>query len=206
MSGSGDMSSSSANRSYLATTGDREAMSGSSINVNQRLGRYGGSMGYGGGYGGYGMGMGMGMGSMGLMGMGGMGSMMGIVYSVQSAMYSIGAIMEFVGMSTQAVIHMSRQLYFQFHRWRFAIMTSESRRWLQRKCRKSRLLRWLLTFLGMVLTHKAIQFLRFLVKAHHSDRGLLEGVLGTSGAHPSPESKDWTAEFSQAAPTAQDNV
>jgi len=180
-------------------------------------GVYGGGMGMGGGMGGMGgmgmgsMGMGMGMGGMGGMGLGGMGGMgshFGWIYSLQSAMYSLGALMEFAGMATQGVMHLSRQLYYKFHQFRYLVMHSETRKWIQRKCKKSRILRWVLMFVVMTFTHQAIRLVKHLL--HLQQHGhLLEGLFGggtgagprgqadnaSAGASARHDTLPWSGEF-----------
>jgi hypothetical protein len=157
------------------------------------MGMGGMGMGSMGGMGMGGMGMGMGMGGMGLMGMGGMGSHLGWIYSLQSAMYSLGALMEFAGMATQGVMHLFRQLYYKFHQFRYLVMHSETRKWTQRKCKKSRILRWVLMFVAMTLTHQAIRLVKHLL--HLQQHGhLLEGLFGGgTGASSFHGQRDSTA-------------
>jgi len=146
---------------------------------------YGGQMGY--------SGMGYGMGGMGLMGMGGVGGYFGWIYSLQSAMYSLGALMEFTGIAVQGIVHVTRQLYYKFHQFRYTVMRSDTRQWLQRKCKKSRILRWLLIFGASALTNSAINLIKYLLKLQQRGN-LIEGGGFVSGQQPGSSSV-WSGEF-----------
>lgn len=122
-------------------------------------GGYGGGMGYGGmGYGGMGMGM-MGMNPM----MGILSGPMSLIYSLNFFIASLGQIMEVLGMNAHVIINLYRTTYEAYRQIVERIRTSESRRWLQRKCKKSRLLRWLLIVASCAVVGSAVKVVQFYV-------------------------------------------
>lgn len=136
--------------------------------------------------GGYGMGMGMPMG-MGMgMGMGGMGMMGGplgllsgplsLIYSLNFFMASLGQVMDVLGMNSHAILHAYRQAHQRFVDAVEAVKTSEARRWLQRKCRKSPLFRLLLVLAAGALVGSAVKAIETYV-AWRRRRMLTQGPV-----------------------------
>mmetsp|Transcript_21270 Transcript_21270/g.35628 ORF Transcript_21270/g.35628 Transcript_21270/m.35628 type:complete len:278 (+) Transcript_21270:134-967(+) len=115
-----------------------------------------GGMGYGGGMMGYGMGYGMG---------GMMGGPMAILYSINYFIAMIGQLTAMLGMSSQAVWHLFGIAKEALIKLEKIIRTSEFRRWLQRKSRKSPLLRYLFVVSSMLLTSQVIRLARYLIES-----------------------------------------
>ena len=137
-------------------TGTAAASQQQQSSYNNNSGRVGAGMGtsMGGmsGTGGMGMGMGMmgGMNSLMMMGaMGGMGGgMMGSgpmswIYSLNYFVTSVGHMASVVGMNSQALLAAYHNAYVSVNNLILRVRTSEMRRILQRKCRRSRLFRFL---------------------------------------------------------------
>jgi hypothetical protein len=131
----------------------------------------------------YGMGMGMGsypmgMGAMGGVGMGyggcGMGMynpmmsmMMGpmsVLYSINYFAMSLGQLCEMFGASSQTLMVLSHQLFASLHLLEVSIRQSSFRRWLQRKCKKSRLLRLLIVLASMALAHQFSCLIKHIIQ------------------------------------------
>jgi hypothetical protein len=124
-------------------------------------GMYGPSM-YGGG----------GMYGMGMYGMGGMGSPylagpLSLIYSLNQFVYLIGHSFDVLGMNTQAIMHLYQQARLAVARLYGILKSSQIRIWLQRKCRRSKLLRMLVILISMGAVHQVIQLLRTLYE-HNS--------------------------------------
>jgi len=159
---------------------------------------YGGGYGMGGagygGMGGYGMGMGMmggyGMG-MGMMGMGmgmGMNPMLGIlngpmtlIYSLNYLVMSLGQVMEVLGMNAHTIMHLYRTAFEAYQQIAERIRTSETRRWLQRKCKKSRLLRFLLVVASCAVVGSGLKVIQYYFDWRR--RKLIGSGYSTSSAH-----------------------
>jgi hypothetical protein len=147
------------------------------------MGNYGGYSGYGG----MGMGMGMGMmggyGGMGMMGMGGMGYGMGVtswLYSINQFVYSIQAVVEMAGMSVFGLIALARTALAKL-RWLWALsMNSSWRRWLQRKTKHTRIVRWLVIFLGMALSASLVKIIQAIVRSRMGQAGAPRGALAST--------------------------
>jgi len=157
-------------------------------------------MGYGGygGYGGMGMGMGMGMGYGGMGGMGYYGGgmmnpMMGIlsgplslIYSINYLIGSLGQIMELLGMNSQALLQTYRTAYDAYIRVVEQIRTSETRRWLQRKCKKSALLRFLLVTASCAVVAAAMRVLGSYLSWRRARMLMSSAVGGDAEGNPNP--------------------
>jgi hypothetical protein len=137
--------------------------SNNSINVGatmqQRIGYsngsvpYGSSMGYG--YGSYPM-----MGSFGYNS--GMMGPFGWIYSINYFIMNMGQVMDMLGMNTHALLLLVKKLRDLIKRIELAVRHSEFRRWLQRKSKKSQLLRFLFVFTAMAVTSQIIKLVRLI--------------------------------------------
>ena len=109
--------------------------------------------------------MGMGMGMMGMNPMMGiLSGPMSLIYSLNFFIASLGQIMEVLGMNAHVIINLYRTTYEAYRQIVERIRTSESRRWLQRKCKKSRLLRWLLIVASCAVVGSAVKVVQFYVE------------------------------------------
>jgi len=116
-----------------------------------------------------GMGMGMpfgyGMGYGGMMGGGGfMAGPMSMVYSINYFIAMMGQLTAMFGMSVQAIgplYQMARDSLIQLEK---SVRQSEVRRWLQRKCAQSPLLRTMLVLASMLAASQAFRLLRHLIE------------------------------------------
>ena len=69
---------------------------------------------------------------------------MTLIYSLNYLVASLGQIMEVLGMNAHSLLHLYRTSFAAYEQLVERVRTSETRRWLQRKCNKSQLLRFLL--------------------------------------------------------------
>ena len=123
------------------------------------MGGYGMGMGM---MGGYGMGMGMGMMGMGMNPMLGMlNGPMTLIYSLNYLVMSLGQVMEVLGMNAHTIMHLYRTAFEAYQQIAERIRTSETRRWLQRKCKKSRLLRFLLVVASCAVVGSGIKVIQY---------------------------------------------
>jgi hypothetical protein len=120
-------------------------------------------MGYGSGYGmmpmaGMGYGYGMGYGGMGAMGP------MGMIYSINYFIATVGQFASMLGMGTQAVghlLHVARENLLKLEK---TVRQSELRRWMQRKSEKSPLFRWALIIVSMLAASQLVRLARYLIE------------------------------------------
>ncbi len=99
---------------------------------------------------GMGMGMGMGMNSLSMLSLGAMGGMgmassgpLSWIYSLNYFITSVGHMANIVGMNSHAIMAAYHSAYASLMEIITRVRTSEIRRILQRKCRRSRLFRYL---------------------------------------------------------------
>jgi hypothetical protein len=130
---------------------------------------YGGmgmNRGYGGGYGGMGMmGMGYGMGMMG-MGMGNGQGPMAWLSSLNYFVYAIGQFMTLMDMNANNIMRTYYTVRDTLTNAIHVIKHSSVRRWLQRKSKKSVILRWVFIFGSMILVHQVYRLVRFIMNLH----------------------------------------
>lgn len=131
-----------------------------------------------------GAGMGYGMGSMyGMGGYGGMGYGMGgmmagpmqLIYSINYFISTISQMMDMLGMSSHAIFHLLQRLKEMLKAIEVSIRTSPTRRWLQQKCKKSAVLRFVLVIGSMIAAAQLSKLIKSLVKSqqhiqHNSDK------------------------------------
>ena len=130
------------------------------------------------------MGMGMGMGMFGG-GMFGMGGPMSMIYSIQSAIYSLGALLELVGASATAFYHMATQMLEKLKILKHSLMNSNIRKYLYQKSKNSVILRWTIIFGGSLLIHlttKLIQWtiMKYLLKGRTNTNFISNSSINTS--------------------------
>jgi hypothetical protein len=110
--------------------------------------------------------MGYGYGSYPMMGSFGYNSgMMGPfswIYSINYFIMNMGQVMDMLGMNTHALLLLVKKLRDLIKRIELAVRHSEFRRWLQRKSKKSQLLRFLFVFTAMAVTSQIIKLVRLL--------------------------------------------
>lgn len=137
---------------------------------NMNGGRYGGMYGGGmnGGYGGYGGGMyGMGMG----MGMSPM--MMGPfswIYSLNNMIHSIPMMMDVLGMNSQMLLKILNQVYAMLTNICKMIKTSQFRRFLQQKSKRSKVLRVIFIVVSMGLASQAVRLVKLLIEYNFNQK------------------------------------
>jgi hypothetical protein len=152
------------------------------------MGNMGMGMGYG-MYGGMGMGMGMGMGYPGMMGGGMMMGPMGALYSINYFIAMISQVTAMLGMSAQAAGHLFYAAREGLIKVEQSIRQSETRRWLQAKCRRSPLLRALLVICSMLAASQVVRALRYLAELQLRKSGYLL-TAGAGGVAGRGEDKD----------------
>jgi hypothetical protein len=126
-----------------------------------------GNMGMG-GYMGYGMGLGLG--GMGMIG--GYGPFSWI-YSLNYFVNSLGMMLNMIGMSSHAIIHLYHAAYEQVNVLMNIVKNSEVRRWLQRKSRQSRVLRYIFIKTAMAAVSQVSKLAKALYDLYyrHNYRG-----------------------------------
>ena len=134
-------------------------------------------MGYGGmGYGGMGYG---GMYMPGMMGMGGlMAGPMSALYSAQHFIAMMAQLGGMMGVGSQALLQLARAAAQGASRLERVVRESELRRWVQRKCRRSALLRVLLVVCSMAAAAQAVRLVRHLIERHWPWAGAGIGMGG----------------------------
>lgn len=169
------------NRVQSVSRVPRTPQVGSSSNYNQVTNQQSGQVGaypstypaaYGGGYSGYGGGMyggGMGMGGMGMMGMSMMGPMM-FINNINYFIMSLGQVMTMLGMNSQALIQMYHNVVQMIRQLEMAIRQSAFRRWLQRKCKKSQIFRFIIVMSSMAIVASTTRLLKELLSNYFSSR------------------------------------
>jgi hypothetical protein len=200
------------NRVQSAARVPQNAQISSSSNYNQGTNQQIGQVGaysspypaaYGGGYSGYGGGMyggGMGMG-MGMMGMMGgypnaflMGPMM-FINNINYFIMSIGQIMTMLGMNSQAIMQMYHNLVQMIHQLEIAIRQSAFRRWLQRKCKKSKIFRFIIVMSSVAIVASTTRLLKELLSNYFSNR-MAQSIARTITSGGSTSSSNSQAEVS----------
>eukprot|EP01038_Epipyxis_sp_PR26KG_P012125 gene12125-16232_t len=119
------------------------------------------NMGYGGYGGGYGMGMGMGMGMMGMGGGYQMAGPMNLIYSVNYFIAMVSQIMMMIGMNSQAITQIFYQLSTVLSEFEVTVRKSSFRRWIQRKSKQSKILRFIFVFCSMLIASQAYRLIKF---------------------------------------------
>ena len=139
------------------------------------------------GYGGMGMGgMGGSMGMMGMMSMmpfmgGGMGGggPMSWIYSLNYFVSSVGHMMALVGMNSQALMGVYHNAFSSYQQIVQRVKTSEIRRIIQRKCKRSRLFKFLFTTAVAGLVGAAVKVVQAYI-GYQSRARLTNGPYGAS--------------------------
>lgn len=131
----------------------------------------------GGAFSGYGTGYPFGMGvypsAMGMYGGMGMGMSYGplaalsgplsFIYNLQYFAMAIGQVFSMLGMNSYALAHMYHTVIDAIKRLEIFVRTSYLRRWLQRKCRRSQIFRFLIVFSSMAIATTITKLAKFVI-------------------------------------------
>lgn len=131
------------------------------------------------------MGMGMGYGSP--MGGGMLSGPMHLIYSINYFIMSLGQVCEMVGISAQSIVQLARTAVSALGQLEVTVRQSELRRWMQRKCRRSRALRLLFMLAAMALSFQASRLAQ----------QLLGRQIGAYFTSPSPSSSSDSSSVSR---------
>jgi|EP01040_Poterioochromonas_malhamensis_P001180 hypothetical protein len=156
-------------------------------NINPQVG-YGRMGAYGGGYP-VGLGYGYGYGMMNPY-------TMGPLYFIQNITYfmmSIGHMFDLVGVSSQALLETLRAFMALLKQIEMKIRTSQFRRWLQRKSKKSKILRFIFVLFSMALSIQLSKWMKVLLIKYLaswiSSSSTTTSIIDNKGAAPTPLSQ-----------------
>ena len=125
-------------------------------------------MGYGSmlglGFGGYGIGMGMGMG----MGTGSDSSFMKWLYVLNSSIFSIAQMGSLLVMNSHTMYSMTQTSYHFCKSLKHKINNSETTLWIRRKCKKSKVFRFILILLSIYMSSKLYELAKRFIKSEYN--------------------------------------
>lgn len=129
---------------------------------------------------------------------------MGPLYFIQNINYfvmSIGHFFDLIGMSSHALLETLRSFIALLKQLEMKIRTSEFRRWLQRKSRKSRLLRFLFVIASTALSIQISKWMKVLIlKYVATSLGWVTSPSSSSSIASSPSILDGNTVVASANP------
>ncbi len=103
---------------------------------------------------------------------------MNFIYSVNYFIGILSQMYHMVGMNAHVAVHLFQSTSMLLLKLENVVRTSEFRRWIQRKSKKSAVLRYLFVLSSMAIVGQVVRLVRFLVAQYFSKKkNLLQSAV-----------------------------